>query len=59
MWKVNKMTGQNYIKKIFSEGKRLDNRKMDEFRKVSVETGILSNAEGSAKIKFGDTELLV
>jgi len=53
------MTGQNYIKKIFSEGKRLDNRKMDEFRKVSVETGILSNAEGSAKIKFGDTELLV
>jgi len=41
------------------EGKRFDGRKPDEFRDISIETGISKNAEGSARVKIGKTEVLV
>lgn len=47
------------IKKYLAEGKRFDGRKLDEFRDLEIETGISKNAEGSAQVKLGKTEVLV
>lgn len=47
------------IKQLLSEGKRFDNRKLDEFRELSIETGISKNAEGSVRVTLGKTEVLV
>lgn len=44
-----------YIK----EGKRLDGRKVDQFREIEVEMKISKNAESSVKVKMGKTEVLV
>ncbi len=41
-----------------SQGKRFDGRKPFELREVSIETGISNKAEGSARVKIGDTEVL-
>ncbi len=49
----------NRIKKYLAEGKRFDNRALDEFREISIETGVSKNAEGSARVKIGNTEVLV
>lgn len=37
---------------------RYDGRKKDEWRKVEIETDVVANAEGSARVKFGDTEVI-
>ena len=37
---------------------RFDGRKPLDWRKIEVEYGISKNAEGSARVKFGDTEVL-
>lgn len=39
-------------------GLRFDDRKLDEYRKISIEYGISKNAEGSAHVKVGETEVL-
>jgi len=47
------------ITKYLQEGKRFDGRKLEEFRELIIETGISKNAEGSAKVKLGKTEVYV
>lgn len=47
------------LKKMFSEGKRFDGRKLLEMRDISVTLDISNKAEGSAGIKIGKTEVLV
>ena len=47
------------ISDYLSEGKRFDGRKPFEFRDISIETGISNKAEGSARVKMGDTEVFV
>ena len=47
------------IKKYLLEGKRFDGRKLDEFRNIKIETGVSKNAEGSAWVKLGKTEVIV
>jgi len=47
------------IRKYLQEGKRFDNRKPDEFREITIEIGVSKNAEGSARVKIGKTEVLV
>ncbi|HRZ86085.1 MAG TPA: exosome complex protein Rrp42 [Candidatus Paceibacterota bacterium] len=42
-----------------SEGRRFDNRKLDEYRELTIELGISKKAEGSAKVKLGKTEVWV
>ena len=44
--------------KIFQQGIRIDLRKFDEYRKITLETGVASGAEGSARVKIGETEVL-
>jgi len=43
---------------LLKEGKRIDGRKFDDYRKVSIETGVIKNAEGSARVKLGETEVI-
>ncbi len=51
---------EGYVAEIIKNGMRLDNRKLDEYRKpIIIETGISKNADGSAKAKIGDTEVIV
>ncbi len=47
------------IKEYLSGGKRFDGRKPEEFRDIIIETGISKNAEGSARVKIGKTEVIV
>jgi exosome complex component RRP42 len=47
------------ISKYLKEGKRFDGRKPDDFREISIETGISKNAEGSARVKIGKTDVIV
>jgi len=41
-----------------SKNVRIDGRKLDEYRDITVEYGISKTAEGSARVKFGETEVL-
>ncbi|MBN1156752.1 exosome complex protein Rrp42 [Candidatus Woesearchaeota archaeon] len=54
---MNSELRQNVLKSL-EAGIRLDGRKTDEYRKISVEYGISVNAEGSARVKIGETEIL-
>ncbi|MFW6230717.1 MAG: exosome complex protein Rrp42 [Nanoarchaeota archaeon] len=49
---------KTHLKMALKEGIRYDGRKNDEFREVSVEKGVIATAEGSARVKIGDTEVL-
>ncbi len=44
--------------KYLNEGKRLDGRELLDYRDVEIELGISKKAEGSARVKMGDTEVL-
>lgn len=48
-----------YIISLIQQDKRIDERKFDEYREIKLETNISKNAEGSARCKIGDTEVLV
>lgn len=47
-----------YLAKAVSQGNRFDGRKSDEYREIIVETGMTEGAEGSARVKIGDTEVI-
>ena len=48
----------DYLLNLLEQGKRADGRKLEDYRKITIETGISKNAEGSARCKIGDTEVL-
>lgn len=47
------------IKNLIVNGKREDGRLLDEYRDISIETDVISKAEGSARVKIGGTQVLV
>jgi len=47
------------IKEGLKENSRFDGRDLLEHREIEIETGISENAEGSARVKFGKTEVIV
>ncbi|MBL7147854.1 MAG: exosome complex protein Rrp42 [Nanoarchaeota archaeon] len=49
----------DYIESLIEKGKRIDGRKLDEFRKIKIEHDVSKNAEGSARCIIGDTEVMV
>ncbi len=49
---------REYLIKLARDGKRADGRAFDEYRKIEIEPGIISKAEGSAKVKIGKTQVL-
>lgn len=55
---MNNVTLKNILE-LLKDGKRLDGRKIDEFRDIEIETNVISKAEGSARVKLGKTEVLV
>ncbi len=55
---VDNLTLKN-VKNLLAQGKRLDGRGLNDIRPLSIETGIIETAEGSARIKLGDTDVLV
>ena len=49
----------DYILKLIENDERVDDRKLDEIRKIKIETGIIQRAEGSARVKMGKTDVIV
>jgi exosome complex component RRP42 len=49
---------REYLEKLAKNGKRADDRKFDEFRNIEIETGVISKAEGSARVKIGNTQVI-
>ncbi len=45
------------ICKIIESGERLDGRKFDEYRKIEIDIGVYKRAEGSARVKIGNTQV--
>ena len=48
----------SYIISHLSKGMRLDGRKPDEHRKIEIEINPIEQAEGSARVKLGGTEVI-
>lgn len=48
----------DFLRELAEKGKRFEDRKLDEFRKISIEKGIIENAEGSARVRIGETEVI-
>ena len=56
--KTSRLTGER-INQYLAQGKRFDGRKPEEFRNLEIEIGVSKNAEGSARVKLGNTEVIV
>lgn len=53
------IVSKEYVESVIAQGKRIDGRKFDEYRKIEIEYGISpKSAEGSARVKIGDTEVI-
>jgi exosome complex component RRP42 len=50
---------KEHINEALKRGTRLDGRKLDEFRQITIRTGIVSTAEGSAEVTCGLTSIFV
>jgi exosome complex component RRP42 len=50
---------RDQILRLASRGMREDGRAFDQARKLVVERGVLEMAEGSARVKLGETDVLV
>lgn len=47
------------IVNIVKNGERTDGRAFDEYREISLEAGFINKAEGSARVKIGNTQIVV
>lgn len=52
------MLKEKYIQDLAMKGKRMDGRGIEDFRKIEIETGLIENAEGSARVRMGKTEVI-
>ena len=55
MWELHSEKIMNLIR----EGKRIDGRALDNYRTVSIKRNIFQNAEGSARVMLGETDVIV
>ena len=53
---VSKIEKENVLA-LAEQGKRLDGRKFDEIRPITIETGLYGRAKGSANVKLGNMEV--
>jgi len=49
---------KEHIKQALRKGRRLDGRKPEDLREITIETGFLSTAEGSARVRCGNAEVI-
>lgn len=47
------------ITDLINNLERVDGRALDEYREISLETGVISKAEGSARVKIGNSQIIV
>ncbi|BDZ68026.1 exosome complex protein Rrp42 [Methanobacterium ferruginis] len=47
------------VTNLIKKGERVDGRALDEYREISLETGVIKKAEGSARVKIGNTQIVV
>jgi exosome complex component RRP42 len=50
---------RDYIIKLAEQGRRIDGRDFNHYRKIEIETKVVNKAEGSARVKIGNTQVLV
>lgn len=50
---------RDYITKLAEQGKRMDGRTFNQYRTIEIETKVVNKAEGSARVKIGNTQVLV
>jgi exosome complex component RRP42 len=50
---------KDHIHRLLEKGRRVDGRAWDEYRPISIETNVIDSAEGSARVKIGNTDVLV
>lgn len=50
---------KDYIYNLMLKGQREDGRAFDEIRDITLETHVIDKAEGSAKVQYGNTQVLV
>lgn len=50
---------RDYISKLLAKGARADGRQLDELRPLTIETGFIGSAEGSARVTLGETQVVV
>ncbi|TAL47765.1 exosome complex protein Rrp42 [archaeon] len=50
---------ENYALELIQKGTRIDERKFDQYRNIEIKTGVIGPAEGSARVRIGDTEVIV
>ncbi|HEX9845964.1 MAG TPA: exosome complex protein Rrp42 [Candidatus Nitrosotenuis sp.] len=46
------------ILSLLKDGQRVDGRALDESRPLVIDTGVIPKAEGSARVRLGDTEVV-
>ncbi len=49
---------KDHINQVLKAGVRIDGRTNEAFRKIEIETGFLTTAEGSARVRCGETEVI-
>ena len=49
---------KDFIRNLLKDGKREDGRGLLEFRPLSIHTGYVGNAQGSARVKLGNTQVV-
>ncbi len=50
---------REHIVKLVQSGRRVDGRGLEETRKLTIEKNYIKTAEGSARVKLGNTDVLV
>lgn len=50
---------KKHLQDALAKGVRHDMRKLTDYRKITVETGISKSAEGSARVRIGETDVIV
>lgn len=57
-YKVISEIERSTIASLAAKNQRIDGREFGEFRKIEIETGAIVKAEGSARVRLGNTEIM-
>ncbi len=49
---------RTYIEGLVKQGERIDGRKVDEYRPISIKVNLYEKAEGSAEVRIGNTRVV-
>lgn len=50
---------RDYVISLLKENKRVDGRTVDQFREIKIERGVISTANGSARVQLGNSTVVV